>query len=111
MTKTYICELCDKPCILKVEDSGGKPFVCPFNEIKEPEWELMKEDKKMIEIECDLFKPNGKWYTSESVSIPADTPDWNVPNIVRENRRVTDLIYVGKMRNGVPFLIQANEED
>ena len=111
MTKKYICELCGDLCILEVKKDSSTPSDCPYHETQYPEWELMKEDQKTIEIECDLFKPNGKWYTSESVSIPADTPDWNLPNVVRDNRRVTDLIHVGKMCNGVPFLIQADEED
>ena len=111
MTKKYICELCGDSCILEVKKDSSTPPDCPYGETLYPEWELMKEDEKMIEIECDLFKPNGKWYTAEKVSIPNNTPDRNVPNVVRANRRVTDLIHVGKMRNNVPFLIPANEED
>ena len=110
MTKKYICYGCGDPCILEVKKDSSKPFTCPYHETN-PEWELMKEDQEMIEIECDLFKPNGKWYTTEKVSIPADTPDWNMPNIVRENRKVVVLIYVGKMRSGVPFLIPADGGD
>ena len=107
----YICNECESPCILKIEEDDDAPSQCPYNREAYPEWELMKEDQKMIEIECDLFKPNGKWYTTEKVSIPADTPDWNIPNVVRDNRRVVVLIYVGKMRNDVPFLIPSDEED
>ena len=39
----YICHGCSEPCFLEVEDSAEKPYVCPFNETKVPEWELMKE--------------------------------------------------------------------
>ena len=111
MTKKYVCYGCGDPCILEVGKGADKPEACPYDEPWLTEWELMKEDQETIKIECDLFKPNGKWYTSELVSIPADTPDWNIPNVVRDNRRVVVLIYVGKMRNDVPFLIPANEED
>ena len=111
MTKKYICKACFDSCILEVKKDSSTPSDCPYHETRYPEWELMKEDQKMIQIECDLFKLTGKWYTTESVNIPEDTPDWNIPNIVRANRRVAVLIYVGKMRNDVPFLIQANEED
>ena len=110
MTK-YICNECEGPCILKIEEDDDAPSQCPYNREAYPEWELMKEDQKMIEIECELFRENGKWYTTELVSIPADTPDWNIPNIVKANRRVTDFIYVGKMRNNVPFLIPIDVEN
>ena len=112
MTKKYICTLCGEPCILQLKDNAAEPYACPFGETDYPEWELMKEDdQKMIQIECDLFKENGKWYTTELVNIPADTPDWNVPNVVKNNRRATHLIYVGKMRCDVPFLIPVDGSD
>ena len=44
MTKKYICNLCDELCVLEVEESVEKPYVCPFNEIKGTEWELMKKE-------------------------------------------------------------------
>ena len=47
MTKKYICVLCGEPCILEVEDAAAKPYVCPFNETDEPEWELMKGDEQI----------------------------------------------------------------
>ena len=46
MVKKYICTLCNKPCILEVEDNAAKPCVCPFNETGAPEWELMKGDEQ-----------------------------------------------------------------
>ena len=44
MTKKYICKLCNKPCILEVEEDAEEPYVCPYNETEYSEWELMKED-------------------------------------------------------------------
>ena len=46
MVKKYICELCGEPCFLEVEESAEKPYLCPYHEIKKPEWELMKGDEQ-----------------------------------------------------------------
>ena len=46
MVKKYICELCAKPCILRVEKEASEPLECPYYKNEHPEWELMKGDEQ-----------------------------------------------------------------
>ena len=44
MMNKYICKLCNKPCILEVEEDDDAPSQCPYNRAAYPEWELMKAE-------------------------------------------------------------------
>lgn len=40
-------------------------------------------------------------------TIPDDTPDWEIPDRVRESRIMEDMYYVGcTVKHSVPFLIK-----
>ncbi|MCK4527993.1 hypothetical protein KAW18_11545 [candidate division WOR-3 bacterium] len=57
-------------------------------------------------IKCTVFKPSGKYYTDERVLISIDINDFDIPDEVRKNRDLKDMIYVGKtIEHEVPFLI------
>lgn len=58
-------------------------------------------------IKCMVFKPSGKYYTDDAVIIPDGTPDWEIPDRVRESRIMEDMYYVGcTVKHSVPFLIK-----
>lgn len=57
-------------------------------------------------IECEFFKPRGKWYMTEDVVIPLDTKPYEVHDAIQRCRRVGEFVTVGEDLRGVPFLVQ-----
>ena len=60
-------------------------------------------------IECEFFKPRGKWYMTEDVIIPLDTRTFEIHEAIQKHRRVHEFITVGIGYTGVPFLVPAGE--
>ena len=77
---------------------------------KVSEWVKVRFDDKGTPdgfiIDCQFFKPRGKWYMDEEVVIPLDTKTFEVHEAIKKHRRIGEFVTTGLGITGVPFLVQ-----
>lgn len=66
-----------------------------------------------MEIEIDYFKKTGKYQTSNTITLPDNTLDFEVRTLIRKEHNkdpyYSHFYAVSKTLNGVPFLILPKE--
>ena len=64
-----------------------------------------------MKLNVSIFKPSGKWYTDETIKIPNDIPDYDIPGyIINHEARIKNMTYLfNGPKYDVPHLVYVGE--
>ena len=63
-----------------------------------------------MELKVDIFKPYGKWYTDEIITISNNIQDSDVSDYIKCNATIRNMMYLySSIKHGIPTIVHVGK--